>query len=292
MMANETAEIEGEVQDDLEQEVTGEQEGETPPDNNGETQDDHSGQDDEVVITIEGVSPPQEEEEAKGAPEWVKNLRKEHRELQRQKRELEQKLAETASANAPGAVKVGEKPTLEACDFDTDLFETELTAWHERKRQADAQAAQQRKETEAAQAAWAARVNDYQAAKTALKVPDFVDAEEVVLGTLNQTQQGIIITGADDPAKLMYAIGKSPAKAKELAAIKDPVKYAFAVAKLETQLKVTPRKAAPAPERQVRGSTGGGTGMDNQLDKLRAEADRTGDRSKVVKYLAEQQRRA
>jgi hypothetical protein len=190
---------------------------------------------------------------------------------------------------------VGEKPTLEGCDFDSDRFETELTAWHERKRQADDQAAKQRKEQEDAQAAWQQKLTAYGAAKTALKVPDFEDAEAVVLDTLNQTQQGILLHGpgsADVTAQLAYALGKNPAKLKELASIKDPIKFAFAAAKLETQLKVTPRKAAPAPERVVKGSAAGATGVDNTLARLEEEADRTGDRSKVIAYKREQRNKA
>jgi hypothetical protein len=248
---------------------------------------------DEVVITIDGVSPaPNEEEtdEQRNAPQWVKDMRKEHRELKRQKRELEQKLAEKAAAAAPAAVQVGEKPSLESCDFDAERFESELTAWHERKRKADEQADATRKEQEAAQQAWQKKLTAYGTAKTTLKVPDFEDAEEVVKGTLSPTQQAIIVSGAENPATLVYALGKNPAEAKKLASITDPVQFAFATARLETKLTVTPRKKAPAPERQVRGSAAGVTGVDSQLERLEAEADRTGDRSKVIAYRREQRR--
>jgi hypothetical protein len=113
-----------------------------------------------------------------------------------------------------------------------------------------------------------------------------------VQDVLNPTQLGIIVNGADNPAQLVYALGKSPAKAKELAAIKDPVKYVFAVAKLETQLKVQPRKAPPAPERVVRGNAGTATGVDNTLARLQAEADKSGDRSAVAKYLRDRKKAA
>lgn len=252
-----------------------------------------AGESDEVVITIgDEPAPAANDEETQQAPQWVKDLRREHREVLRQKRELEKKLAEKEATSAPAAVQVGEKPTLESCEYDENRYETALTSWHERKRQADDQAAKQRKEQEDAQAAWQERLTSYQTAKGALKVPDFEDAEAVVLAALNQTQHGIIVHGANDPAALTYAIGKNPAKLKELAAIKDPVKYAFAVARLETQMKVTHRKAAPAPERKVGGSAAGATSMDNTLERLRAEADRTGDRSKVTAYLRQQQKAA
>ena len=58
---------------------------------------------------------------------------------------------------------------------------------------------------------------------------------------------------------------------KELSKIKDPVKFAFELGKLENQLKVSPRKkAAPAPEAKI---TAGGKGEDTALDKLRAKGN-------------------
>ena len=100
---------------------------------------------------------------------------------------------------------------------------------------------------------------------------------------LSTTQQGIILQGAENPALVIYALGKNPAKLKEMAAITDPVKYAFAVSKLETQLKVTQRKAPP-PERTVQGTGRVSGTVDSTLERLRADAERTGDYTKVVQY--------
>lgn len=264
------------------------QEGEPAPDATAQA-------DEEVVITFGDEAPPasnDDEIDGKPAPTFVRELRKAHREQAKRIRELEQEKAAREAAAAPAAQTVGEKPTLEGCDFDPDKFETELTSWHERKRKADDAAAATRQEQEAQQAAFQQRLTSYKAAGAALKVSDFADAEAAVQDVLNPTQLGIIVNGADNPAQLVYALGKSPAKAKELAAIKDPVKYVFAVAKLETQLKVQPRKAPPAPERVVRGNAGAATGVDNTLARLQAEADKTGDRSAVAKYLRDRKKAA
>lgn len=270
-------------QDDVnEQDQENEQQDEMSGQDDDQNQDDQSNEsdaDDEVVITIGGEAPPHEEEE-KVAPQWVKDLRKRERELARENRELKAAQA----ANADPAPTLGAKPTLEACDFDTDRFETELTTWHERKRAVDDLTAKKQKEADDAQKAWQSQLDNYKAQKSALKVPDFEDAEAVVLESLNTTQQGIIVSGADTPANVIYALGKNPAKAKELASIKDPVKFAFAVAKLETQLKVTPRKAPPAPERPVRGSASAVGVNDPKLARLEAAAEKSGDRSELVRY--------
>ena len=237
--------------------------------------------DDVVVVTIGEEAPPTEEHAQ--APEWVRELRKSHRELQRRNRELEDKL-KTNTAETKPAVTLGPKPKLEDHDYDADKYEQALANWYEQKRQVDEQAAKAEAEAKSANDAWQAKLTSYGKAKTELKVKDFEDAEATVQETLSTTQQGIILQGAENPALLVYALGKNPKKAKELASITDPVKYAFAVAKLETQLKVTNRKAAPPPEKTVRGTGSVSGTVDSQLERLRADAEKTGDYSKVIAY--------
>lgn len=241
-----------------------------------------STEQDDVVVTIGEEAPPAEEEHAQ-APEWVRELRKSHRELQRKNRELEDKL-KTGTAETKPAVTLGPKPKLEDHDYDADKYEQALANWYEQKRQVDEQAAKAEAEAKSANDAWQAKLTSYGKAKTELKVKDFEDAEATVQETLSTTQQGIILQGAENPALLVYALGKNPKKAKELASITDPVKYAFAVAKLETQLKVTNRKAAPPPEKTVRGTGSVSGTVDSQLERLRADAEKSGDYSKVIAY--------
>ena len=87
--------------------------------------------------------------------------------------------------------------------------------------------------------AWDAKLAGYNAAKADLKARDFEDAEAVIADTLSVTQQGIILDGAEKPALLVYALGKNPKKAAELAAITNPVAFAAAIGRLEASLKVT-----------------------------------------------------
>lgn len=260
-------------------------EGETPEGEEGQHEPEaaEGDADDEVVITIGEEAPPHNEEDSQPAPAWVKDLRKADREKAREIRELKQQLAAKAPAQEQ-AQSLGAKPTLESTDYDAERFEAELTEWHEKKRAVDEQTAKQQKEVEDQNKAYKARLDGYNTAKVALKVPDFDDAEAVVLDSLTQTQQGIIVSGADNSANVIYALGKNPAKLKELASIKDPVKYAFAIAKLETQLKVTPRKAPPAPESVVRGNSTAVGVNDPKLARLEAAADKSGDRSELVAY--------
>jgi hypothetical protein len=236
--------------------------------------------DEEVVVSIGEEAPPPEEQTQ--APEWVRELRKTNRELQRQNRELQNKLQTTQTEIKP--VVLGTKPKLEDHDYDADKFEAALADWFERKRKADEANARQEAEVMNQQKAWQAKLDNYGKAKAELRVKDYEDAEAVAQEVFSVTQQGVMLQGADNPALVVYALGKNPKKAKELSEIKDPVKFAFAVAKLEKELKVTNRRAAPAPERIVSGTGRSSGAVDSTLERLREEAARTGNMTKVIQY--------
>lgn len=236
----------------------------------------------EVVIGF-GDAPEQtaEEQEAARAPEWVRELRKTNREQAKRIRELEQ--AKAAPVAAP---VLGAKPTLEACDFDADKFEAELDAWKEKKAAVDAEQRRKEEAAKAEQEQWQNKLKGYAERKTALKVPDFEEAEAAALENLDVNQQGVILHALDDAAAFVYAIGKTPEKLKTLAAIKDPIKFAAAAAKLETQMKVsTKSKTPPPPESVVRGSAPLRT--DAKLEQLEKEFERTGDRTPIIRYKAQ-----
>ena len=244
-------------------------------------EEDEDEDEDEVVISIGEESPPQEEEAR--APAWVRELRKANREKEREIRELKAKLTATATETKPVELKA--KPTLESCDYDSDEYENKLAEWYEHKREYDAVESNAAAKRDAEAKEWQDKLDSYAKARASLKVRDYEDAEAFALDTFNVTQQGIVLQGSENPAHLIYALGKSQKRAKELASINDPVKFAFAVAKLETQLKVTNRKAAAAPERTI--TSGGGRisgSVDSTLDRLREEAVKTGDLSKVMAY--------
>lgn len=236
---------------------------------------------DDVIVSIGEEAPPQEEQTQ--APEWVRELRKTNRELQRQNRELQGKLQATShTENKP--VALGAKPTLEAHDYDAERFEEALANWFECKRQADEENAKQEAEVMNQQKAWQAKLDGYGKARAELRVKDFEEAEAIAQELFNVTQQGVMLQGADNPALVVYALGKNPKKAKELSEIKDPVKFAFAVAKLEKDLKVTNRRQAPPPERIVSGTGRSSGAVDSTLERLREEAARTGNMTKVIQY--------
>lgn len=238
---------------------------------------------DEVVVTLgdEPETPP--DEDLNKAPEWVRDLRKKSREKDRRIRELEAKLA--APAQVAQAVVVGEKPTLAGCDYDADVFEEQLTKWSDRKRQADAEQRQREEEAQKAGQAFQAKRQSYEAEKAEFraKYPAFDEAEEAVKDALSESQQGLILHAIKNRAALVAALGASPKKLKELAGITDLVLFTASIAVLEKELKVTPRKTPPLPEKQVRASAAGAMVPNARLEALQAEAQKTGD---YTKYYA------
>ncbi|HFX6379638.1 TPA: hypothetical protein ACIFDR_003562 [Acinetobacter baumannii] len=254
-----------------------------PESNDGED-DQEEGEEFDIVV---GDEKPEEQEEdnfhGKPAPQWVKDLRKEKKESDRRIKELEAKLNEQ---NKPETIELGEKPTLESVGYDADEFEAKLTEWHAKKLQFEQQEASKREEQEKAQKVWQDKLNSYESKKTAIKskVRDFDEAEELARDALSQTQQGILIHAAEKPELLIYHLGKNPQKAKELAAITDPIQFAFAAAKIDAQIKMTARKPSTSPERKPSGSAALSGSVDNTLAKLRADAEKTGDYTKVNEY--------
>lgn len=244
--------------------------------------------DQEIVISIGEEELPAEEEVPADAPQWVKDLRKSDRENKKLLRDRERRIAELEAITS-GRVDVeeelGPEPTLDSCGYDEEEFKAKTRAWDKRKDEIDARKAEARTAQEEADATWQGKLASYQTGKAALKVPDYDDAEAVALELFSDTQRGIIIHGAKNSPLLTYAIGKDRKRAVELAAIKDNIQFTWAVAQMETQLKVTNRsRSVPAPERTI-SSTGSLAGsVDGTLDRLRAEAERTNDYSKVLAY--------
>jgi len=237
------------------------------------------GEGDEVTVSI-GDAPPADQEH-RPAPFWVKEMRKRNKELSRRNVELEREHgAKVAAAVIRDA---GPKPTLAATNYDQAKYEADMLAWSGRKIAADQTVAREAEVQKQQGEQWQGRLDSYASAKASLKVSDYDDAEDVVRGILSATEQGIILHAAEHPALLVYALGKNPAKARELAAINDPVRFAAAIGRIEKELKVTPMAKKPNPEKPVTG-TGKATGLsDKRLDQLHDTAKATGD---YTSYLA------
>ncbi len=236
----------------------------------------------EVVVTIDGEEPP--EDEHGKAPPWVKEVRKQNREQAKVIRELQTQLSKSTEQKP---ATLGAKPKLEDFDYDAEKYEQELASWFDKKRAVEAEAEKARKAQEAQQQQWQNTLESYGKAKAALKARDFDDAEATAQEIFNATQQGVVLEGTDNPALVVYALGKNAKKAAELAKITNPVKFAVAIGKLEEKLKVQTKKTAPPPERVIKSSGPISGSIDSTLERLRAEAEKTGNYSKVTAYKAQ-----
>jgi hypothetical protein len=239
-------------------------------------QDDDDG---ETVITIDGEDDASPASSEQDGTQLVRHLRQTARE---QAKEIARLRAQTAPA--PVAIDPGPKPTLESCGYEPDDFERELDAWKERKAKADVAVAEAKKGQEAAEADWRADLTRYDERKAALRLPDYQDAEDAVTAALSPVAQAVLVKAAADPAIVVAALGKHPAKLEALSKIADPIKLAVAVVNLERTIKVNTTRRAPAPERIPSGGAPMGNRTDKHLERLEAEADRTGDRTKVAAY--------
>lgn len=254
---------------------------------------DSEGGETEILLQLEGEQAANDaERQTENAPEWLSTIRKENRQKDRRIRELERQVA--AVAPAPIAPVAGPEPTLETCDFDAARYARELKDWMGRDAEAKRVQGEQRRAVEASQAQYLKRINDVEAVAGRMSIAGAEDAREGFESGLSVIQQAIIMNGPEDvkiSAQLRHAIGANPSVAKRLAAIQDPVKFAFAVAELVPKMKIN-RKAAPTPERRLNSGAVGTAAVDNALAKAQERADKTGDRTEVARLMRQRQKAA
>lgn len=268
------------------QEVESQEDPEETQDESSQS-DDETSEDEEFVITVGDEEPePSDDDDFSGkpAPTWVKDLRKKEREARKRIKELEAQVQQAKPADKP--IEVGPKPKLADFDYDEDQFESAVEQWHERKRQVEQQQAAKQAEEEKAKQAWQNKMQSYEERRqnVASKVRDFEEVEEAAKDKLTATQQGILIHAAENPELILYHLGKNPKKAQELSEITDPIQFAFAAAKLDSQMKIQTRKPSTQPERKPSGSAGLSGVVDQKLAQLEAKAAKTGDRTELIKY--------
>ncbi len=206
------------------------------------------------------------------APEWVKKVREENRELKRQLKQRESQQFEQQVLR--------EKPTLDDHDYDSDAFEQDYAQWLTEKQQVDAQVHAERQKYEQYHERYKADVDAIKA-----KAPDYDEIELSVVDVLSEQKQGLLQMLVDNPAKVVYALGKnSPAQLDRLSKL-DDIQFAKQIVLMEQQMSSkTKSRNQNKPKPKTHELEGAAGGADTRLAKLEAEADRTGDRSKVAAY--------
>lgn len=182
-------------------------------------------------------------------------------------------------------VELGPVPTLESVDWDENALAAAIEARAERKHALELQQAAQQEAAAKQAAADAAEAAEYVKARSALGARDYDDAEASFVEAFpNPAFQRLVVRASDNPAAVIYALHRAPAKLAELAAITDAAKLAAAIGKMEARLKVV-KKSAVQPERRVSGAAPVRmNGADTHMARLEAEAERTNDRSKIYAY--------
>lgn len=265
-----------------------------PEESGGEAPDEEGGapeeESDEISVSF-GDAEPEREEEADDASASApfRAMRKANREQAKQLKKLR---AEMAERDKPAEPEVTEAPSLEACGYDEEIYALKMEKHLEGKRVTAKKRAEEDEATKVSQQAWQAQIDRYETQKTELAAPEYEESEEVVQELFTPQQQAMMVQGCDNTARLFYALGRNPTEAKKLAGESDPVKFSFAAAKLETKLKMKRSKKPTTVPESIPSGTGNSNTSDNALTKLRAKAATTGDYSQVVRYKAEQRRKA
>jgi len=274
--APETPEIE-EAEDQVQ-----EPEAEEP---SGEPEQPEDEGDEEVSIGFED-EPEEEADEADDTP-TIKRIRERNRDLNKQLRDREKELAElrAAAAQPQTLEELGPEPTYEECDYDDELFKQRLREYDDKKKAAAERANKAQEGQRRVIESYNRDLENYEKRKAAIGVPDYEDAEAMVVAALSLEQQAVALQAASDPAALVVALAKSPSKLAELAKIDNPWKLSAAIAKLEGSVKVVTKKKAPNIDKPAKGSAAvsGGETLQAQIDRLEAAFEKKGggDRTEI-----------
>jgi hypothetical protein len=249
---------------------------ELPPEDEQEPEEQEESpeqEDDVLELVIEG-------EDDGNETELVKRLRDQLRSVQGENATLKK-------GTAPKPVEVGKKPDLwEDCDSDPDKFEAQLTAWHDRKKQAEKQEAEKHSQTEAQSREFERLKARHESRAAVLKIPDFEARQQAVVDALGPELAGAALVIADDSAKLVGALGANPAALAKIVDEPNPLLKLKMLMKMEARINPV-KKKPPAPEAPTiqRGSAPlARKDNDKELARLEKEAEKTGKRDAVIAF--------
>ena len=248
-------------------------------------QDAEPAETDEISIEIDGDEPVED-------TPLIKQLRQRERDLARENAELKRGAAPKTPPDP------GKKPDLwEDCEGDPERYDREYDAWKDRKRAVEDFGRRQSEAQDARNHAFERTVATYRGKAAQLGVPDFANVETVVNSALPELLRNAVLQYADDPAKVVYALGKHPARLNALIAEGDPeaggdpIKFIIGIRDLERNLKVVNRRKPPEPEAETiqRGSAPLSGGMtqasyDKKLVELEKKASSTGQRNEILAF--------
>lgn len=234
---------------------------------------------DEVVV---GFADDDDDIDDDEAPPLVKKLRDQIRE--RDKKLAQYRRNPPANDAADPEPTIPARPTAEDYEYDPDRLKVAEDAYFAAKESHVEWKIRERDRVAARQRAQDDQAKQIEQQKRALGVGDYEDRAKTVKDALTDAQMAVLINGADDPAKMIYALGRSQTRLDALADESNLAKFAVKLGRMEKEIKVSKRKA-PAPESRVSGATASiSSSSARELDRLEKEAARTGDRTKIAEY--------
>lgn len=210
------------------------------------------------------------------------------RELRERNRELTARLKASEARSQPEQIEVGEKPTLESCDYDEERYEAELDAFKDRKAKAERLEKDREAEQEKQATQWREVQAAYDADKAGLNIPDFESAEAEVAAVLPESHRALLLKSGKGAA-LVAALSQSPKTLEDLSKL-DPADAAMMIGELRSKVQMKTR-ARPNVDRPVRGNASAAS-ADKELERLEKEAERTGDRTKLINWKRDQKRKS
>lgn len=211
--------------------------------------------------------------------------------LRAQIRKLSRKPSHTNDDDDPEPV-IPDRPDIEKFGWDVDKFQEATDAYVAAKEKHGEWKGRQGAKSAQREAEQVQTVKRIQQQAKQLGVVDFDAREERVRDAMSPIQLKAIVQYAENPAAMIAALGGSQTKLDELSSVDDPAMFMKMLGRIELSLKVGKRKA-PEPEARVRGGNAVlSAGADKELERLEREADKTGDRSKVIRYKREMRQAA
>jgi hypothetical protein len=217
-------------------------------------------------------------DDPKAGEAW-KKLKAEKKQAERERDELRARVAPAPAA--PKIEKPGDRPALKDFDGDENKLADALVKWAKANDAYDAAQSEIKAKSEALAASYRTKIEK-------LGKSDFKQKQDVVSAAFTHEQQVILLQKTKKTAALVYGLGKDIVKLRRLAAITDPFDFHAALLDEERRTEIIDKRKPPnPPESVVRGNSGGAALKDRTLERLEEQADKTGDRSPVQKYLRE-----
>jgi hypothetical protein len=267
--------------DEPELETEVEEEPDTPEDDGGDAHEPVPDDDeDEIVVGGEAVRGEDE-------PEGVRNLRNRLKEVEREKRELEARIA-------PKVDEIGPKPSQDDFWDDPEGYDRAYDAWKAKKDAAERANREQEELAQSVAEEVEAGERAFQTQRAGLRLSGFEAADDAVTQALPPIFiNALNLAAGEKAAALRYFLGTRPDELAKLKAldprkVTDIIKCSALAGAMAKEISVKKRTPQTRPEGEVRGTAGGGGGRpDTKLARLEAEAKRTGVRTALIAYKKE-----